>query len=401
MPDVSTILSLPLILPAQAQKHVTHNEALRLLDVAVQLAVANRDLGVPPALPAVGDRHIVAGGASGPWAGREGDVALYTAEGWAFTSPLPGWRAHVLAEGVTVVFDGAGWVAPAAGPLTPTLLGVNTTASTTNRLAVSAPATLLNHEGGGHQLKVNKAANSDTASLLFQTGFSGRAEMGLAGSNDFAIKVSPDGASFQEALKVDAASGIVTLAQGVQAASGSAALPGIGFAADTDTGLHRPAADQIGMAVGGVQRALLTSTAFDAVNLTRNGAQVFARDNILGLVSQSAGVPTGAVIERGSNVNGAYVRFADGTQICWVRDLSPVATETAVGPLYSSGVSTPWTFPAVFSAAPMVAAQGQGSFNRWTTVFTVTTTEAPLRQLSPISSTVLIAHQAMAVGRWY
>lgn len=65
MPDETTILSLPLILPAQAQKHVTHNEALVQLDLIVQLAVINRTLTAPPALPALGDRHIVAAGATG------------------------------------------------------------------------------------------------------------------------------------------------------------------------------------------------------------------------------------------------------------------------------------------------------------------------------------------------
>ena len=58
MPDDTTILSLPLILPAQAQKHVTHNEALLKLDLMVQLAVINRTLTVPPPLPTIGDRHI-------------------------------------------------------------------------------------------------------------------------------------------------------------------------------------------------------------------------------------------------------------------------------------------------------------------------------------------------------
>ena len=48
---------------------MTHNEALRLLDVMVQLSVLNRNLSAAPALPAVGDRHIVAAGAVGVWAG--------------------------------------------------------------------------------------------------------------------------------------------------------------------------------------------------------------------------------------------------------------------------------------------------------------------------------------------
>ncbi len=210
MPDLSPILSLPLILPAQAQKHVTHNEALRLLDVMVQLAVLNRNLSAAPALPAIGDRHIVAAGAVGAWAGQVGKVALYTSTGWQFFAPLSGWQAHVLAEGVTVAYSGSVWVAPTAQSTAP-IFGVNATADTTNRLTVQSAATLLNHNGAGHQVKVNKAAVGDTASLLFQTGFSGRAEMGLAGNDAFSIKVSADGTVFNDALSADPATGSVTL----------------------------------------------------------------------------------------------------------------------------------------------------------------------------------------------
>lgn len=46
--DATPLLSLPLILPAQAQKHVTHNESLRLLDILVHLAVLDRDRSAPP-----------------------------------------------------------------------------------------------------------------------------------------------------------------------------------------------------------------------------------------------------------------------------------------------------------------------------------------------------------------
>jgi hypothetical protein len=211
MPDDTTILSLPLILPAQAQKHVTHNEALVQLDLIVQLAVLTRTLTTPPGTAVVGDRHIVAAGATGPWAGQAGRVALLEETGWQFTQPLPGWRAHVLAEGQTAVFDGLAWKTPADGPLRVTQLGVSATADATNRLTVSAPATLLNHAGSGHQLKLNKAAATDTASLLFQTGFSGRAEMGTAGSDNFSVKVSADGVTFFTALEAEAASGRVTL----------------------------------------------------------------------------------------------------------------------------------------------------------------------------------------------
>ena len=74
-----------------------------------------------------------------------------------------------------------------------------------------SPASLFDQESGDHRLKINKAAAVDTASLLFQSGYSGRAEFGLAGDDNWRVKVSPDGAAWVEALKVDAATGRVTL----------------------------------------------------------------------------------------------------------------------------------------------------------------------------------------------
>jgi hypothetical protein len=224
MPDDTTILSLPLILPAQAQKHVTHNEALVALDLIVQLTVINRTLVSPPALPAIGDRHIVAAGATGVWVGQAGRIALLSETGWQFTQALPGWRAHVLAEGQTAVFDGAAWKTPSESPLTVPQLGVAATADAVNRLTVAAPATLLNHAGAGHQLKLNKAAAGDTASLLFQTGFSGRAEMGIAGTDAFSVKVSADGTAWSTALEAAPSTGEVTLPKPVRL-GGQAADP--------------------------------------------------------------------------------------------------------------------------------------------------------------------------------
>lgn len=216
MADTSTILALPLILPAQAQKHVTHNDALRLLDLVVQLSVKDRSLAVPPATPLQGDRYIVPAAATGVWAGQTGKIALYENAVWQFFTPLPGWQAYIEDEATVAVFGGVGWTAQADKPLTVPQLGVSATPDATNRLSVNAPATLLNHAGAGHQLKLNKALASDTASLNFQTGFSGRAEMGTTGSDDFAIKVSPDGAAYFTALTVARATGQVTLPQAVK-----------------------------------------------------------------------------------------------------------------------------------------------------------------------------------------
>lgn len=225
MPDLSPILSLPLILPAQAQKHVTHNEALRLLDVMVQLSVADRILTAPPVAPVVGDRHIVAAGASGAWAGQAGKVALFEGAAWAFFAPLTGWRAYIEAEAAVASFDGTGWIALADGPLEVGQLGVSAAPDATNRLSVQSPATLLSHVGAGHQVKINKAAVGDTASLMFQTGYSGRAEIGTTGSDALAVKVSPNGTTFYAAISVAGASGVVSLPAGLNA-SGSALRDG-------------------------------------------------------------------------------------------------------------------------------------------------------------------------------
>ena len=80
-------------------------------------------------------------------------------------------------------------------------------------------------------------------------------------------------------------------------------------------------------------------------------AKVFHSENLLGTVSQSAGVPTGAVIERGANANGEYVKFADGTLICTTSGRT-LAYSTADLVTYT------WTFPAPFVAGsyPVVSA---------------------------------------------
>ncbi len=101
-------------------------------------------------------------------------------------------------------------IAMAAANVSALYLGLGgATADATNRLSINAPASLFNHAGAGHQVKVNKAAPTETGSFLFQTGFSGRAEFGLTGSDDFQIKVSGDGATWFNAMQLERTSGRV------------------------------------------------------------------------------------------------------------------------------------------------------------------------------------------------
>lgn len=214
MSETTPKLSLPYILPSQAQKHVTHNEALRALDVLVQLAVASNGADDPPAEPAEGERHIIGDTPTGGWAGQAGKVGAWQDGGWVFYEPQDGWLAWSQADSRLLVFHDGQWN-DAEQPVTVVqngeFVGVNTTADAASRLAVASPASLFTHEGAGHQLKINKAAAGDTASVLFQDGWSARAEFGLTGDDDWHVKVSPDGAAWHEAIVVDRESGKVAL----------------------------------------------------------------------------------------------------------------------------------------------------------------------------------------------
>lgn len=213
--DASENLNLPFISPAQAQKHVTHNEAIKAVDTLLHLAVKSRSMTGPPSGPGPGERYIVPPGATGAWAGQAKAVAAWQDALWTFYLPRAGWLAYALDENRLLVFDDGNWALATVNVAIPSQVGVNATADATNRLAVSAHASLFTHEGAGHQLKINKAATENTASLLFQSAWSGRAEMGLAGSDAFGIKVSPDGASFHEALVIDQTTGRASFPAGV------------------------------------------------------------------------------------------------------------------------------------------------------------------------------------------
>ena len=193
------------------------------------------------------------------------------------------------------------------------------------------------------QLKINKASASDTASLLFQSGWTGHAEMGLAGDASFSLKVSPDGSTWTESLRADPASGHLSGAA-VQAS-----------ASDTTAG-----------------RLMRADWGYGPGNL-------------LGTVALSGGVPTGAVLEQGSTGDGDWLRLADGTQICW-------AARTG---------SSSWTFPQPFDAPPVVSLTSTESAPRM-----LAATALSASTVTPVSYDAAGVAQpgdgvaCLAVGRW-
>jgi hypothetical protein len=122
MAEESAKLRIPYIAAAQAQKHVTHNEGMTLLDTLVQLSVIDKDLTAPPGSPSEGDTYIVAGAggtATGAWVGWEKRIARFIDGMWrsylAGVGAGAGWIAYVIDESTLYVFSGTVWQPVQAG----------------------------------------------------------------------------------------------------------------------------------------------------------------------------------------------------------------------------------------------------------------------------------------------
>lgn len=200
---------MPFLAPSQAQKHVTHNEALQRLDVLTQLAVEEVDATGPPATPDIGAIYALGAAPTGAWTAAAGQLAYWTGGGWLFIPPQEGWRAWDRSSAALRIYAGGTWESVSSELQNLEGLGIGASSDAVNRLAVAAEATLFSHEGAGHQLKLNKAATAETASLLYQSDWTGHAEMGLTGDTDFRVKVLADGSIWHDALYVEAGTGRV------------------------------------------------------------------------------------------------------------------------------------------------------------------------------------------------
>lgn len=445
MPDQSPQLGLPFLQPSQAQKHVTHNEALLKLDTLVQLTIESFAATTPPALPQDGETHALGVSPTGDWAGQDGNLAVYNENVWNFITPQDGWRAWSKPDEKLQAYSSGSW-----GDLPITLqnidgLGVKTTSDATNRLAVASDASLFSHDGGGHQLKINKAATGDTASLLYQSNWNGHAEMGLTGDNDFHIKVSADGSSWAEAITIRNSDGIIS-GNAVQSddedTTAGRLLKMAANRGPFDLGSSRPRVTSGSLddvQDGGVTRFLnwnsgatevpwnygvgLQFMAFDTTGnqlAFRRGAdpamafrgtvtsaptfsqwrEVFHTGNAVGSVSVTPGIGS-AIVERGSNANGEYVRFIDGTQIC-THELSISNVNTAVGSGFKSSASTNWVFPAGFAAGTIPVMNGCANLGGgvWTTHYCNNPSSGSFTGMSFTSKSAAQTLQVSAIGRW-
>lgn len=103
-------LAFPEISSSQANKEVTHNEALKMCDAFTFCAIEDKDLTAPPGSPAHGQLWIVGTGATGAWATHDGELAQYYNSGWVFYDVIEGMFFWVKDENLFYVFDGSALV---------------------------------------------------------------------------------------------------------------------------------------------------------------------------------------------------------------------------------------------------------------------------------------------------
>lgn len=312
-------LGLPFIDGAQAQKHVTHNEALRILDAAIQIAVADRTRTAPPASPAEGERHIVASGATAAWSGRANAIATWQDGAWAYLAPKQGWCVWSVADNLMLVFDGAAWRDARAMTIDNlTRLGINTVSDSSNLLSVRSNAALLSAipvGGGGNgdvRLQVSKEATARTASVFFSNNYSGRAEFGLIGGDAFKLKVSADGSAWSDALSFNLSGG-ATFASTLSVGGLTTISGGVTLNTPTNSGLTIASAD--GTTTRGIlfnsgsQITLGTQTNHPFVVFTNNVARATlaaSGEFTLASTTASASPATGALtVAGGAGIGGA------------------------------------------------------------------------------------------------
>jgi len=140
-------LRLPLLAAAQAQKEMTHNEALALLDAVVQPDVVAVGLSAPPASPSAGQAWIIGPTPSGEWTGNGGALAIWTAGGWRFVAAFEAMAVWSMSDAMTFRRSGGSWVGGGLTGRTLALNGVQVVGARGSSIASPSSGAVIDIEG--------------------------------------------------------------------------------------------------------------------------------------------------------------------------------------------------------------------------------------------------------------
>lgn len=192
-------LDLPFIQASQAQKHITHNEALLKLDQITQLSVRSQSFDAPPTDPIEGDRYIAPVPSTWPDA-TAAHLYSFEAGAWVKVTPQHGWMAWVQDTQTLVVFDGTDWV-PALGQ-----------AALANLTVKGSNAYFEATAQSEHfYLTLAKSLAAQRLGLGFNGTDGAQALLELTDTDTLRITVTKDGTTYRDALAVDLNDGIVSM----------------------------------------------------------------------------------------------------------------------------------------------------------------------------------------------
>ncbi len=225
--DSTQHLHLPLLAPAQAQKHVTHNEALLALDVLCQASVLNRICGWPPHNPQEGDRYLIPNSprqdTHNQWKAKANALAVWRDAAWHYYTPNVGWIIFIQDEEEFVFWNGQVWknLSHEVHELQNLkALGVGTTSDKKNDVALKTNRVLWTartvSEGGtgNFECAFNKGDDHKKLSFVLQQNYSDRIRILFDETGSFILSISPDGSIWHIALKVDPQTGQVSFPKG-------------------------------------------------------------------------------------------------------------------------------------------------------------------------------------------
>lgn len=112
-----------------------------------------------------------------------------------------------------------------------------------------------------------------------------------------------------------------------------------------------------------------------------------------------------SIVESGSNANGDYIKYSDGTMICTKKITGQAKITSTWGNLYDTGDNPldlgDWAIP--FIDVPIVSISFYGANGQWVEGFQTSTTKEKVGKISIASATSKTAnayYNIIGIGKW-